>query len=251
MQLQGKVALVTGAGSGLGRATATLFAQEGAKVAVVDVAELNGQETVSMIHANGGEALFLKADVAKSKDVEEAILGTVANFGGLNILFNNAGISGGASRSSVSIDLLPEESWDQVLAVNLKGVYLCSKFGVPEIKKTGGGAIVNTASISGLVAVGGHAYCASKAAVVHLTRTMAIELAKDNIRVNAVAPGFIDTPMTRGVGERLIAQLVEQVPAGRIGKPIDIAQAVLYLSSDQASLVTGHTLVVDGGYVIQ
>ena len=256
MRFQDKVALVTGGGSGLGQAACLGFAREGAAVSVVDLDEAGGQRTVSMIGESGGNAAFFGADVTSSSDVQAAMRAAAEHFGALHVLYNNAGI--GSPRLGARIDEVDEADWDRVLGVNLKGVFLCSKYGVPEIRRSGGGAIVNTASIAGIVALTTHAYCASKAAVIELTKTMAIELAKENIRVNAVAPGFIDTPLLRGarVGAseteqaRRIEHWARQVPAGRIGQPEDIANAVLYLASDEASLVTGHTLVVDGAYTI-
>ncbi len=255
MRLRDKVAIVTGGASGIGRVTASLFANEGARVAVVDLDAEGGQATVEQIESAGGEALFIAADVSSEADVRDAVAATVARFGGLNLLFNNAGINEGGSLGG-SVEEQTEERWDRVLAVNLKGTILCSKHAVAELKRSGGGAIVNTASISGLVAVSTHAYSASKAAVIQLTRTMARELGPQGIRVNSVAPGAVETPMTvgpRGDVSReervqMMVRLTERTPLGRIGQPDDIAHAALYLASDEASFVTGQVLAVDGGY---
>ena len=257
MRLKDKVALITGGGSGLGRATSLLFAQEGAKVAVADINAVGGAQTAADIGEMGGDAVFVEANVATAAGAEAAVRGAVERFGALHILFNNAGIAG--TRTMASIEEVTEEDWDRVLGVNLKGVFLCAKYAVPEMKKAGGGAIVNTASIAGIIGLHAHAYGASKGGVVILTKTMALELAKKGIRVNAVAPGFIDTPLTRGSYRGLddqqhaanVARLADEAPMGRIGQPEDIAQAVLYLASDDASFVTGHTLVVDGGFTAQ
>ncbi len=256
MRLEGKVALITGAASGIGRATAILFAKEGAKVAVVDMDELGGQRTASIVGEGGGGARFIKANVTDVADIQNTIKETVQAFGALHILYNNAGI--GANQYGATLENVDEEEWDRILGTNLKGVILCSKYAVPEIKRSGGGAIVNTASIAGIVSLPTHAYSAAKAGVIQITKTSAIELSKSNIRVNAVAPGFIDTPLLRGVRsgrgqkeqENVIATYARRTPIGRIGVPEDIAKAVLFLSSDEASFVTGHTLVVDGGYTV-
>jgi NAD(P)-dependent dehydrogenase (short-subunit alcohol dehydrogenase family) len=255
MRLQNKVAIVTGGASGIGRVTASLFAHKGARVAVVDVDAEGGQETVEQIENAGGEAFFIAADVSNETEVRNAVASTVVRFGGIDLLFNNAGINEGGGAGG-SIEEQTEERWDRVLAVNLKGTILCSKHAVSELRRNGGGAIVNTASISGLVAVSTHAYSASKAAIIQLTRTMARELGPQGIRVNSVAPGAVETPMTvgpRGDVSReervqMMARLVERTPLGRIGQPEDIAHAALYLASDEASFVTGQVLAVDGGY---
>jgi NAD(P)-dependent dehydrogenase (short-subunit alcohol dehydrogenase family) len=249
--------MITGGGSGIGKATALLFAQEGAKVVVVDVDPVAGQQVVSEIGESGGDAVFVGADLTREAEVKRAVGEGVERFGGLHILFNNAGTSGAGKDRE--IEVLAEEDWDRVMAINLKGVYLCSKHAVPEIKRSGGGAIVNTASMAGIIALPTHAYVASKAGVIQLTRSMAQEFAKQEIRVNAVAPGFIETPMLRGVrqgtpvdeADARMAQFAEQTPMARVGHPEEIARAVLFLASDEASFVTGHTLVVDGGYTIQ
>jgi NAD(P)-dependent dehydrogenase (short-subunit alcohol dehydrogenase family) len=249
--LDGKVALVTGAGSGIGRATALTFAREGAKVVVADIIAEGGEETVRMVKAAGGEALFVKTDVSKAAEVEALITKVVQTYGRLDCAFNNAGIEG----VFVSTAECSEENWDRTLAINLKGVWLCMKYEIPQMLKQGGGAIVNTASVAGLVGFAGlPAYVASKHGVAGLTKTAALEYAKAGIRVNAVCPGGISTPMT----ERLFKaqpQMAEAVaalePVGRMGKPEEIAEAVVWLCSDAASFVTGHAMAVDGGMVAQ
>ncbi len=254
MRLKDKVALITGGGSGLGRATAIVFAREGAKVFVADVDGEGARRTVATIEDMGGQAGCVQADISTGAGAKKAVERTVARFGGLHILFSNAGIAG--QNVGKPIDEVEEADWDQVLGVNLRGVYLCAKHAVPVMKRAGGGTIINTASIAGVVGLGAHAYGASKGGVVILTKTMALELAQHNIRVNAVAPGFVDTPLSSGARRGLsetqqvanIARLAGLAPLGRIGHPEDIAHAVLYLASDEASFVTGHVLVVDGGY---
>ena len=245
-EFAGKVALVTGGGSGLGRATALAFAKAGAKVAVDDIADEGGQETVRMIEAAGGEAFYIHADVRDEAEVKAMVEATVARFDRLDFAYNNAGISGGAR---------PEEFWDadifdNTIATNTRGVFLCMKYEVPEMLKTGGGAIVNTASVAGFNGTGHPSYIGSKHAVVGLTKAVAMNLATQNIRVNAVCPGAIDTPMVQGVTARnpdnakLIARLH---PVGRIGQPDEVANVVLFLCSDRASFITGHPMAVDGG----
>ncbi|HLK32569.1 MAG TPA: SDR family NAD(P)-dependent oxidoreductase [Terriglobales bacterium] len=248
-RLQGKVALITGAASGIGRASALLFAQEGAAVAVVDLNEKAGQEVAKDIVALGGQALFVSADVTRARDCQRAVRTVAEKFGSLHVLFNNAGI---IRRASV-LDL-SEAEWDRVMEVNVKSIFLMSKSAIPLIEKSGGGSIVNTASGWGLA--GGPkaaAYCASKGAVVLLTKAMAIDHGPRNIRVNCICPGDTDTPMLRGEAGQLgtaadkFLREAAQRPLRRVGKPEEIAEAALYLASDAASFVTGAALVVDGG----
>ena len=250
-RLDGKIALVTGGSSGIGRASALAFARERAKVVVADVTAEGGQETVRLIKEAGGEARFLKVDVARAAEVETLITQTVAAYGRLDCAYNNAGIEG----AFVSTTEYPEADWDRVLAINLKGVWLCMKYEIAQMLQQGGGAIVNTASGAGLVGVAGlSAYVASKHGVVGLTKTAALEYAKAGIRVNAVCPGVIQTPMVaRLTSQRpeMAEALVAAEPMGRTGKPEEIAEAVVWLCSEAASFVTGHAMSVDGGYVAQ
>lgn len=250
-QLDGKVALITGGSSGIGRASALAFAREGAKVVVADVLVDGGQETVRLIQAAGGQGLFIKTDVSKAAEVEALIKQTVATYGRLDCAYNNAGVEG----TFVTTTEYTEADWDRVIAINLKGVWLCMKYEIAQMLQQGGGAIVNTASGAGLVGVAGlSAYVASKHGVVGLTKTAALEYAKAGIRVNAVCPGVIETPMVArltnsrpDLGEALVAG----EPMGRVGKPEEIAEAAVWLCSDAASFVTGHAMSVDGGYVAQ
>jgi len=249
MRLKDKVALITGGASGIGRATVQLFAREGAAVAIADLDEYHGQEVVRQIEREGGRALFVLCNVAEAADCQRAVRATVDAFGGLDILFNNAGIIRRADVVNTTAD-----EWERVMAVNVRSVFLMSKYAVPVLIERGGGAIVNTGSGWGLV--GGRnaaAYCASKAAVVNLTRAMALDHGSQNIRVNCVCPGDTDTGMLRdearqlGESERAFLAGAADRPLGRVGRPEEIAQAVLYLASDAASFVTGTALVVDGG----
>jgi NAD(P)-dependent dehydrogenase (short-subunit alcohol dehydrogenase family) len=247
----GKVALVTGASSGIGRASALAFAREGAKVVVADVTVEGGEETVGMIKQTGGEAIFVKTDVGKASDVEAMVNAAVSTYGRLDCAYNNAGISG---KSQGIVDTT-EENWDRTIAINLKGVWLCMKYEIPAILKAGGGAIVNTASDAGLTGVKRlGAYVASKHGVVGLTKTAALEYAKQGIRVNAVCPGPIETPMLMKGADRIpefVPKMVKAQPNGRLGKPEEIAEAAVWLCSEAASFVTGLAMSVDGGFMAQ
>ena len=251
--LDGKTALVTGGGSGIGRATSLAYAQEGARVVVADVNVEGGEETVQLIKEAGGEAILVHADVAKPEDTQAMVAQAVEAFGSLDCAFNNAGISGGTDRR-LTADYL-EEDWDRVVGINLKGVWLCMKAEIPQMLKQGGGAIVNTASVAGLVAITGTvAYIAAKHGVTGITKAAALEYAKSGIRVNAVCPGYIQTPMVQGIfveNEGFEERVASRHPIGRLGEPSEIAAAVIWLSSDAASFVTGHNMPVDGGYVAQ
>jgi len=249
MELKGKAALVSGGTSGIGRETAALFAKAGAKVVVAGRREAEGTETVVIIHAAGGEALFVKTDVAKASDVEMVVKKTVEQFGRLDVAFNNAGIEG----VWVPIISQTEQDWDQTIDINLKGVWLCLKYEIRQmLKQGGGGAIVNMASIAGLMGSAGAAsYVASKHGVIGLTKTAALENARAGIRVNAVCPAVIETPM----GERLFGAeearkyVLGLHPLGRFGVPAEVANAVVWMCSDGASFMTGQSLVLDGGFL--
>jgi len=247
--VQGKVVLVTGGGSGIGRATALKLAQEGATLIIADYIPEGGERTVQMIKDGGGKASFVLTDVSAARQVESMIATTVEIYGRLDGAFNNAGIEG---RMANTVEC-SEENFDRTIAINLKGVWLCMKYEIPQMLKQGGGSIVNTASVAGLVGFERlPAYNASKHGVVGLTRTAALEYAAKNIRVNCVCPGVIRTPMV----ERIIdsggfseQELNAGEPVGRMGAPEEIAQGVLWLLSDAASFVTGHPMTIDGGWV--
>jgi len=246
-RLKGKVAIVTGGGSGIGRATCLLFAREGAKVVVADYVAEGGNETVRQISAANGQAVFVQADVSKSADVQNMIGATIRNYGRVDVLFNNAGIEG----PSTKLGNLKEEDWDRVIAIDLTSVYLGIKYVLPEMIKQGGGVILSTASVAGLVGFqGSGAYAAAKAGVINLTRLAALEYADKNIRVNCICPGVIETPMVeRVMGGRPREKVVRTEPIGRLGRPEDIANAALFLASDESSFATGAPFIIDGGYV--
>ena len=246
MKLKDKVAIVTGGGSGIGREIALLFAREGARLSVADYVAETGEDTVRRIGEGGGEAIFIKADVSWAIDAERIVRQTVEKYGKLDILCNNAGILGRVA----SVGEAAEENWDRVIAVNLKSVFLCSKYAVGEMMKGGGGVIINSSSTMGLVGLPGNtAYSASKGGVIQFTKTMALEYASSNIRVNCVCAGWIDTPMNEILDEKILRWTVRETPMGRLGKPEEVAQAALYLASDESSFVTGTALVVDGGWL--
>jgi NAD(P)-dependent dehydrogenase (short-subunit alcohol dehydrogenase family) len=243
-KLYRKVAIITGAGSGIGRATALLFAQEGAKVVVADINDDAGKETLKMIKDRGGEAVFVHADVSRSEDVKNMIKKAVNEYGKLDILFNNAGIGGELN----DISKYSEQVFDKVIAVNMKGVWLGIKYAVPEMLKGGGGSIINTSSAGGLIGFPGvSAYCASKAGVVGITKVAALEYATLNIRVNCIAPAVIETPLSGQMTPEMMQAQIQMVPMRRAGKPEEVAKVALFLASDDSSFVTGHILSVDGG----
>lgn len=246
-----KVALVTGGGSGIGRASALTFAREGAKVVVSDVVVEAGKETVQLIKNADGEAVFIKTDVAQVSDVEALIAKAVEAYGRLDCAHNNAGIEG----NSAKVADYDEADWDRVIAINLTGVWLCMKYEIPQMLQQGSGAIVNTSSVAGLLGFRtGSAYVASKHGVLGLTKTAALEYAKSGIRVNAVCPGAVDTPMMGRITDHRphrAAKMAAGEPVGRMGTPQEIAEAVVWLCSDAASFVTGHPMTVDGGLVAQ
>lgn len=249
--LEGKIALITGGSTGIGRATAQIFAREGAKVAVADVNVEGAQETVQLITDAGGEAIFIKTDVSQAADTEAMVKKVVETYGRLDCAFNNAGIEG---------ELQPtqdyaEATWDRVMGINLKGVWLSMKAEIQQMLSQGGGAIVNTASAAGLVAVPAmSAYVAAKHGVVGLTKTAALEYAKSGLRVNAVCPGGVDTPMLKRVfsnNPQFAETAAAAEPVGRLAQPAEIGEAVAWLCSEAASFVTGHPMAVDGGMVAQ
>jgi NAD(P)-dependent dehydrogenase (short-subunit alcohol dehydrogenase family) len=248
-ELEGKVALVTGGTSGIGRETAILFAKTGAKVVVAGRRKREGEETVEMIRAAGGDGLFVKTDVSKASEVEALIQTTAERFGRLDVAFNNAGIEG----AWVPITRQSEEDWDRTIEINLKGVWLCLKYEIRQmLKQGGGGAIVNMSSITGLVgAVGAAAYSASKHGVIGLTKTAALENAKSGIRINAVCPAAVEAPMAERIfgAPKVHEYVLNCHPIGRFGRPAEIAEAVLWMCSDRASFMTGQSLVLDGGFL--
>lgn len=248
----GKVAFVTGAASGIGRAAALAFAREGASVVVADVSQQDNQETARLIQERGGRALAVRCDVTRAEDVKAALDETVAAYGRLDVAFNNAGVE---PKKVGPIAELEDEEWDRILDIDLRGVFLCMKYEIPLMLRQGAGAIVNTSSGAGVIGIKGNAaYTAAKHGLIGLTRAAALDYAAQNVRINAVCPGYIDTPMmarfTGGTAEGR-ARVVSEEPIGRMGRPEEIANAVLWLCSDAASFTVGHALIVDGGQTIQ
>ncbi len=247
MRLEGKVAIITGGTFGIGESTALLFAKEGAKVVIAARNADKGERVVSLIKEQGGDAIFIKTDVSQEEDVKELVRETVEAFGKLDVLFANAGVGAMGDIHETTM-----EDWNKLISIDLTGVFLCSKFAIPEMMKNGGGSIINCASILGHV---GHpsvsAYAAAKGGVVNMTRSAAVTYASKGIRVNAVCPGYIDTPMTSNLSEEMRQYLITKHPIGRLGTPEEIATAVLFLASDESSFVTGANLLVDGGYTAQ
>jgi NAD(P)-dependent dehydrogenase (short-subunit alcohol dehydrogenase family) len=255
-RLDGKVAIVTGGASGFGRATALRFAREGARVVVVDLDQPRGAGVVDEVRATGSDGRLVTGDVSQFDVAREAVAVAVDDLGGLDVLVNNAGIVQGDDRDTWDTT---EEKWDQVLQVNLRSVFVCSKAAIPAMLEAGGGSIVNVASIAASVCTGGSAYAASKGAILSYTRHTARELARRGVRMNAVSPGFMRTPMTTGerdgldeaAQEERIAGFAAHLPMKRMGAMDDIADAILFLASDEASYITGQEVIVDGGYVVR
>lgn len=248
MLLKDKVAIVTGAASGFGRDTSLLFAKEGAKVIAVDFNEEGAAKTVERIKAAGGEAISITADVSSNEDVRNFIEKAVQTYGKIDILFNNAGIYIPGKAEEVS-----EGDWDKVISINLKSVYLGSKYAIPYMKKNGGGVIISTASAAGIIGFPeAVAYAASKGGVVSLTKAMAVDYAKENIRVNCICPGTGETGLTKEVLEnkQLREMFLAPIPMGRFAQPQDVAKAALFLASDLSAYLTGVALPVDGGWTV-
>jgi NAD(P)-dependent dehydrogenase (short-subunit alcohol dehydrogenase family) len=251
MQLEGKICLITGGSSGIGRETAKLFAQEGAKVALADIDVARGKAVLDEIHNAGGTAIFDRVDVSIERDVRDWIATVAMRWGGVDILVANA-----AATILGTIEQTSEEDWDRIFGVNVKGYAFCAKYVAPYMRQRGGGAIVNLASIGSVIALSGFTpYCASKGAILQLTRCLAQDLAPDQIRVNCVCPGLIDTPAVQRVAafvglsvSEMTDPFISKTLISRMGKPREVAEAILFLSSDRASFITGSSLMVDGGY---
>jgi len=248
MRLADKVAIITGAGSGMGRASAIRFAQEGAKVVVADLDPKSGQETQDMVQANGGDAVFVQANVAKEDDVENMVRMTIEKYAKLNILFNNAG----CPQLTKPFETIGEEEWERIMDVNLKGIFLGAKYALPELKKVGNGVILNTASMAGIMPRGGSAaYAASKGAAITLTKVLSNELGPFRIRVNVLLPGPTETPMLPlfmdEYNNEIRDHIASDLPLGRLVSAEDIANAALFLASDEAAAITGVLLEVDCG----
>jgi NAD(P)-dependent dehydrogenase (short-subunit alcohol dehydrogenase family) len=247
-RLAGKLALITGAGTGIGKAIGLAFAAEGAKVAVMGRRVEKLREVVDEIGKSGGEAVAVAGDVAKAADAARAVREVVEKLGGLNVLVNNAGML-----SAKTVEQVPEEEWDRVMAINVKGPFLMSRAALPEFRKAGGGAIVNIGSILGLIAMKDRAaYCASKGAVTLLTKAMALDHAHEKIRVNCICPSLVETELIAGLfasadGEALRKARVASLPLGRVGQPQDVAEMVVFLASEESSWVTGTAIPLDGG----
>jgi 3-oxoacyl-[acyl-carrier protein] reductase len=253
--LRGKVVIVTGAAAGIGRATARQFASEGCRVAAWDVNEAGQDELLRELAALGGEPVFRKTNVCDSRDVEAGVQEIVARWNTVDVLINNAGITRDAQfvkwKDGAVAGTMTEDAFDSVISVNLKGVFLCSRAVVPHMIRNGSGVILNASSVVGLYGNFGQTnYAATKAGVIAFARTWSRELAKYNIRVNAVAPGFIATEMVQKMPEKVIQAMVSHTPLGRMGKPEDVAEAYVWLASDAASFITGTVLSVDGGFVL-
>ncbi len=248
MRLKGKVAVVTGAASGIGKAIALTFAREGARQALADINVGGGEETANQIEALQGEAFFVETDVALSDSVKNLVDKTIERFGRIDVMVNNAGIEVFQRLADTE-----EEMWDRLMSINLKGVFLGTKYAVPKMIEQGGGAIINMASVAGIMGAGGlAAYNASKGGVVLLTKNTAMDYGQKNIRANCICPGFIATPMVEAImsmpgAEEVNRSILDLCPAGRLGKPEEVAHCAVFLASDESSYINGHALVVDGG----
>ncbi|WP_338469622.1 SDR family oxidoreductase [Niallia sp. XMNu-256] len=247
MRLDGKVAIITGGTFGIGESTVRLFAKEGAKVVIAARNAEKGIKLVEDIKAEGGEAHFVRTDVSKEEDVKNLVKETVDTYGKLDVLFANAGVG-----DMQDLDCCTLDEWNQTISVDLTGVFLCNKYAIPEMEKTGNGSIINCASILGHVGqMSVSAYAAAKGGVVNMTRAAAVTYANRGIRINSVCPGYVNTPILDNTPKEIIDQLVSLVPARRLGEPDEIANCVLFLASDESSFVTGASLLVDGGYTAQ
>jgi NAD(P)-dependent dehydrogenase (short-subunit alcohol dehydrogenase family) len=249
-KLDGKVAIITGASSGIGEATALLFAREGASVILADRDEARGEDVARRCMAEGSRAAFIAADVSNPQDVDNVVASALDRFGRLDVIFNNAGIEGEMNKPTAECTL---DNWRRVLSINLDGIFFGMKYAIPAMLKTGGGSIINTASIAGLVGFAGlPAYCASKGGVVQLTKCAALEYATQNIRINVICPGVIDTPMvqrTVGASETAKQAFEAAEPVHRFGTAAEVANVALFLASDDSSFCTGAPFIVDGGFV--
>ena len=245
LNMKGKTALVTGAGAGIGRSIAEAFGEEGAIVVVSDISEKSGDETVKLIAENGGEAVFRYCDVSKEDDVKSLIEGIIKDFGSLDYACNNAGIHNPDREYLLDVD---DDMWNRIIAINLKGVFLCMKYEVGVMLNQKGGVIINISSLSGIFGESGsYAYAAAKHGVMGLTKTAAFDFAKTGIRINAVCPAAVDTPGLAEAPQELRKKFIASIPMGRLGKPEEIAAAVLWLCSDQSGFVTGTGFIIDGG----
>lgn len=250
MRLEGKVAIVTGVSSevGIGRAIAGLFAKEGARLALADIDEAGGKQAAESIRQHGGQAVFCRTDISRSDDVERLVKTSTDAFGAVHILVNNAA----HMKDSAAATDLTEEQWDRSINITLKGSFLCAKHAVPEMKRSGGGSIVNISSVGGLVGFGGDAaYCSAKGGIIQLTKSLAIDYGRYNIRVNAICPGPIETSISPKEGEELYEYQIAMTVLGRRGRPLDVAYAALFLASDESAFITGSNLVVDGGWTVR